>query len=100
MVAGGSAGRLSWTREDALYKGRGVGGPVGLGELGWRGSIRGSWGMHRRTPSQSAASAFLPSRGADPAEALLAGRGGGGAEIRGRPPFPPLPLRPYTTLEL
>lgn len=60
--------------------------------------------IHRHTPSQSAASAFLPSRGADPAEALLSVVGRRGSAIRGpevvRPPSSPLPLSPYPTLEL
>lgn len=67
----GGAGRLLRTREDALHKGRARGAQQAWGN--WAG---GTASMDLREyaagpRSQSAASAFLPSRGADPAEALL-----------------------------
>ena len=77
-------------------------GPCRPGRTGLAGPASVDLGEYAAGPrSQSAASAFLPSRGADPVDA---GCGGRGAEIRGqgvvRPPSSPLPLSPNTTLEL
>lgn len=41
--------RLPQAGEDELHKGRGEGGPAGLGELGWKDSILGPRGIRRRT---------------------------------------------------
>ena len=78
----------------------GPGRPERTGLEGPASSDRGEYASGPR--SQSAASAFLPSRGADPVETCCGGRGAvlRVRELVVRPPCSPLPLSPDITLEL
>lgn len=96
---GEAAGRPLQTRKDALHKGRARG-----AQQAWGIRAGGTASVDRRDyaagpRSQSAASAFLPSRGADPAEALPWWERCGDEGLV-RPPSPPLPLSPNTSLQL
>lgn len=87
-------GRTPYTKKEAY-------GPVRPGRPGWRDRVRGPRGISACLRSQSAALAFLPSRGADPPQPSRCARG---AEIQvwecPPPSLSPRPLIPDSTLEL